>query len=455
VKMATKSESKVEKDDFKRCGFYVQRKRRHCRMIPAKGNIYCAEHLCHQQNSAIGSLNNCGQGTQDAIHSSGKKRVPCPLDPKHTVFESRLQKHLEKCNSRHKQQQEYFEENINSGHGSCESLHFERVPLAQVPNEEILQLIEKVDIFHSKANLNIRECYGMHEVLQEELRSEEYGESKRKHLLQQASLIKILEQNKVFKGNIAFVELGAGKGKLSHWLQRAVGNIDNVDFFLVDRQNHRNKFDCYHKGADQGPSFQRLYIDIQHLNLDKVSDLAGKNIVGIGKHLCGGATDLALRCLVERCRNVSTDVPSKKAKFENHSKNVQLILIALCCYHKCTWSSFVGREFLIENGFNEVDFHRMTQLCSWAVCGHRQPGNCAADTQQEAAGAQNERSGVTSFTASEKEEVGLKCKRIIDLGRCNYLKGFNYNTELLYYVSPNVTLENVALLALPSSVIQD
>ena len=27
------------------------------------------------------------------------------------------------------------------------------------------------------------------------------------------------------------------------------------------------QFDCYHKGEDQGPSFQRLYVDIEHLNL--------------------------------------------------------------------------------------------------------------------------------------------------------------------------------------------
>ena len=62
--------------------------------------------------------------------------------------------------------------------------------------------------------------------------------------------------------------------------------------------------------------------------------------------------------------------PAKKPKVEKCSKKIQLILIALCCYHKCTWPSFVGREFLTENGFNEIDFHRMTQMCSWAVCGH-------------------------------------------------------------------------------------
>ena len=61
------------------------------------------------------------------------------------------------------------------------------MPLTQVPNDEILLLINKINTFHSKANLNIRECYGMHEVLQEELGNEEYGENKRKHLLQQVS----------------------------------------------------------------------------------------------------------------------------------------------------------------------------------------------------------------------------------------------------------------------------
>ncbi|XP_065060140.1 uncharacterized protein LOC135687497 isoform X1 [Rhopilema esculentum] len=30
-------------------------------------------------------------------------------------------------------------------------------------------------------------------------------------------------------------------GKLSHWLQKAVGNVDNVEYYLIDRQNHRHK----------------------------------------------------------------------------------------------------------------------------------------------------------------------------------------------------------------------
>ena len=58
-----RSKSGVEK--VKRCGFYVQRKRRHCRMIPAHGNTYCAEHLCHQP---AGIDDNSCKETQDGCN---------------------------------------------------------------------------------------------------------------------------------------------------------------------------------------------------------------------------------------------------------------------------------------------------------------------------------------------------------------------------------------------------
>ena len=35
--------------------------------------------------------------------------------------------------------------------------------------------------------------------------------------------------------------------------------------------NFRYKMDSYHKGDDQGPNFERLRMDIQHLCLDKVN----------------------------------------------------------------------------------------------------------------------------------------------------------------------------------------
>eukprot|EP00112_Aurelia_sp_Birch-Aquarium-sp1_P016120 Seg3626.1 transcript_id=Seg3626.1/GoldUCD/mRNA.D3Y31 product=tRNA:m protein_id=Seg3626.1/GoldUCD/D3Y31 len=428
-----------------RCGFYVKRKKRHCKMLPAKGNKYCAEHLCFQDDF-------------DDEKMPGKKRIKCPLDPNHTVFEERLEKHLMKCNSKKKTEQEFYSEHINSGIIGYEKSEAEKVPLNKVPHQEISNLIERINSCYAKSTLNIEECSGTHRVLKEELENEEYGASARKHLLQQASLINILEKSSSFKKNTAFVELGAGKGKLSHWLQRAVGEIDQVEYFLVDRQHHRNKFDCYHKGEDQGPVFKRLYVDIEHLNLGKVNDLHGKEIVGIGKHLCGGATDLALRCLLEqKSGGVSSDEKAcKKQKLDTTQFDVKLILLALCCYHRCTWASYVGNEFFTNNGFTAFDFHRVTQLCSWAVCGFRDHHKDSTNGDQEEKECENnqERNDF-KLSSEEKKEIGIKCKRLIDVGRLEYLKKHGYKSKLMYYVDSEVTLENVALLAEPISVVNN
>ena len=47
------------------------------------------------------------------------------------------------------------------------------------------------------------------------------------------------------------------------------------------------------------------------------------------------------------------------------------VLIALCCHQRCDWKSFFGRDILTELGFNAVDFHIISHMTSWAVCGAR------------------------------------------------------------------------------------
>lgn len=425
-------------EEVKRCGFYVKRKKRHCKMLPAKGNIYCAEHLCFQED-------------QEGVE---KKRVKCPLDPSHTVFEERLEKHKEKCNSRKRKIQEFYEENINSGITDYEYTGNEKMPLNAVPTDELCDLIKRVNEYYSKLEITIAKYIGSHKVLKDELENQEYGPTTRKHFIQQASLINILEKSNVFHENTAFVEFGAGKGKLSHWLQKAVNEIDNVKYVLIDRQNTRNKFDCYHKGKDQGPSFIRLNIDIEHLNLRKVDHLNGRGLVGIGKHLCGGATDLSLRCLMELNLNQSNDAQSsKKAKVEE-SPHIELILFALCCFHRCSWPAYVGKNFFIENQFSPVDFHRMTSMCSWATCGFRkhEEGHNESHTDP----TRNEENSTLmhdadqndlKLSSDDKKNIGLKCKRLIDYGRMQYLKKHGYQSELFYYVDSGVTLEDVVLLA--------
>ena len=67
-----------------------------------------------------------------------------------------------------------------------------QVPLMKIPEDEIFQLIEKVNNFYSHSNVIIKENFGTHEILCEEIGKIEYGESSRKHLLQQVNSISFL-----------------------------------------------------------------------------------------------------------------------------------------------------------------------------------------------------------------------------------------------------------------------
>jgi len=73
------------------CGFYVQRKKRYCKMNIKPGAQYCGEHH--------------GSPLPSDEHDLGNKpiaelRVPCPYDPKHTCFALKMERHLKICNSK-------------------------------------------------------------------------------------------------------------------------------------------------------------------------------------------------------------------------------------------------------------------------------------------------------------------------------------------------------------------
>lgn len=99
-------------------------------------------------------------------------------------------------------------------------------------------------------------------------------------------------------------------------------------------------------------------MDIADLDLSKVAAVEGCDVVAVSKHLCGAATDLTLRCLCE----------GSKVKME-----LRGIAIALCCHHRCSWQQLVGQDFLMQLGFGAADFHLLSHMTSWAVCGRRPP----------------------------------------------------------------------------------
>ncbi|XP_041862012.1 tRNA:m(4)X modification enzyme TRM13 homolog [Melanotaenia boesemani] len=440
-----------------RCAFFVEKKNRFCKMIVGKGKRFCGEH---------------------ATMESSSTRIVCPLDPKHTVAEDRLDQHLKKCNSREKPKPVYYAENINAGDDEDEPKP--QVSLSEVSRLELESLVDKLKTATEELHCDVEDRVLSHPVLQDELRNPKNGDSAHKHLKQQSSILGHLEELDLLRRGRCFVEFGAGRGKLSHWIYEALKTCRDQEFcedlqlLLVERCSTRFKVDGKHQGGVV--RFERLQVDIQHLDLSKARPQHNHNlpVVGVGKHLCGAATDLALRCLLGRS-GPETEPPTKRFKQSEPGPGTDpeplalhpgpssgLVLglaVALCCHHRCEWRHYVGQQFFLQRGLGPVEFSAFCRMSSWATCGLRatnqdrpsqDPTNQREDDEEhepmEATDAVNR-----FLSPAERQRIGRLCKLLIDAGRCDFLKTRGFASRLSHYVTLDVTLENVLLTAVPSS----
>ncbi|XP_044094694.1 tRNA:m(4)X modification enzyme TRM13 homolog isoform X2 [Neovison vison] len=381
-----------------RCSYYVEKKKRFCRMVVAAGKRFCGEHA------------------GAAEEENARKRILCPLDPKHTVYEDQLSKHLKKCNSREKPKPDFFIQDINAGLKDETEIPEQLVPISSLSEEHLENLIKK--------------------------------------------------------------------------LQKASEDAEKVHFILVEKVTTRFKVDGKHRKKNS--VFERLQIDIQHLCLNKIPLLSKEKlpVVGIGKHLCGVATDLALRCLVETyaasCEERNEEPLAKRIKNDKTGKEINTvakkgneknvpekwspvagIVIALCCHHRCDWRHYVGKEYFRALGLGAVEFHYFQRMSSWATCGMRKTSLEASSLSTKRKDEQNddseehddggcritdESSGSAPgfLTVEEKKKIGHLCKLLIDQGRVEYLQQKGFSPALQYYTDPLVSLENVLLTALPN-----
>ncbi|XP_006000083.1 tRNA:m(4)X modification enzyme TRM13 homolog [Latimeria chalumnae] len=449
-----------------RCRYFVEKKKRYCKMTVAEGKSLCGEHANNTEGENY------------------RKRIPCPLDPKHTVYEDKLEKHMKKCNSREKPKPVYYVQDINGGTDDRLEAPREQVHISSLSQEELETVIRKLKMATSDLSSTLENQILSHQALHQALNDPKNGESAFKHLKQQSSLLGNMERLGLLGSSRCFIEFGAGRGKLAHWVDIALQDAKNVHFLLVERATTRFKVDGKHKNRDS--VFERLQIDIQHLCLDKVPILMKKNlpVVGIGKHLCGAATDLALRCLVERNTakyEADEEPPPKRSKtglaeetdlVSESTKNsinegkptvpVAGIAIALCCHHRCEWKHYVGKELFSSLGLKAEEFSFFQRLSSWATCGRRRPktetiqlGEASTDQKDdvEEHDLRDESSLLNSdnvdglLSDEERENVGRLCKLLIDHGRVQYLEQKGFSASLQFYTSPSVSLENVLLTA--------
>lgn len=117
--MRKKAMGANDRDESKwpKCLFWLTKCSRFCSGERVAGGKYCVNHI-HMDPSYV-----------PTDHALQRKRVKCPIDPSHTVFEDKLAKHIKICNKSKrnelKQQCPYYSENFNSGDNSpCEPLSF-------------------------------------------------------------------------------------------------------------------------------------------------------------------------------------------------------------------------------------------------------------------------------------------------------------------------------------------
>ncbi|XP_062214076.1 tRNA:m(4)X modification enzyme TRM13 [Phragmites australis] len=431
-----------------RCHFWLPNKRRHCANSPLPSSQYCGNHL-------------------PTTASGAGRRVPCPVDPSHTVLEENLDAHVGKCPLKKQvaalAAQPYYSKGVNSGGGEAGrgvTSAEKRAAVYGLTEEEFRNLLGKIRSSH--AAVAMRESYLITDACEKWMRGQvdrkvPYQE---KHVAQQASIVGNMEAFGLLqRGDVAVVngedaavsaqavvEFGAGRGYLTQVLVDCYG-IANV--FLVERRSYKLKADRSLR-QNEAVTLKRLRIDIEDLNLHGIEELSGLQYLAIGKHLCGPATDMTMMC----CLHEQYD-PTEEKHYGKH--HLQGLALATCCHHLCQWKHYTNKSFLSGLGITEEAFHAMTWLSSWAVDGDHSSQDSSVEVEDTSSEVREpEKPGpeavgiariIRSIPAEERASLGFMCKDIIDTGRLLWLRQKGLVADLVSYVPSNISPENRLLIA--------
>ncbi|KAH3666857.1 hypothetical protein OGAPHI_003306 [Ogataea philodendri] len=413
----------MSSETIRRCPFVMPNKGRACGVQLRSDTPFCYNHMPG------------GESFSKVKNGKTITRVPCPLDPSHTVWSDKLARHTKTCNALKKRQE--FERNQREFPWLVENFNVQDEPaLSNKPMDyaEFAQFIQRFDRQFTSLELPPLETnqidykHGLEDRLSEL--------SNKKHVTQQSSLIGHLAHEKLLGENAVYVEFGCGRGEFSRYLLSALEAdpevvAKNDQFLLIDRQSPRMKFDMKMKNESHvaGLEVTRFKSDIKDLDLAaavKQLPSPGK-VVGISKHLCGTATDLTLRCLINAVRD---------DKFQFGA-----FLVAMCCRHACkyNWLLPESREYLQEKfGINAQEFLYLSKMACWTTNGVR-PGLSSSDGQDH----------FSKLNLQERTRIGYQARRAIDESRVHAMRQRGYSVALFNYVTSDVSIENSCMLVRP------
>lgn len=362
-----------------------------------------------------------GKGSLFCVAHSDEssERVVCPIDASHTVWKHKLKSHVRKCNVKRADNVNSFWFKLDVNSGSTDLKPVDPVDWQGQCKAFISRLAESFNL-HFTGSIPLRKIEykdGLEERFKEV--------SNQKHILQQSCLIGQLSENSLLSKDLCYVEFGCGRAEFSRYLSRCQ---DSSSFLLIDRSLPRMKMDKkIHEDfrfAGNPPRVERIKIDIKDLVLDSAMEELHLNekVVAISKHLCGVATDITLRCLLN-------------SRVDNFAGCV----IALCCRHCCSHKDLLegSKDFLRDKfGIGEMEFDFfLRKLCSWATCG-RPAGVQAEDGSNHFSG----------LSIAEREAVGLMARRVVDEARAFAMEQKGFQCSLVKYVESDVSLENCCLI---------
>ncbi|KNC47909.1 coiled-coil domain-containing protein 76 [Thecamonas trahens ATCC 50062] len=288
-----------------------------------------------------------------------------------------------------------------------------------------------------------------------------------KHVRQVAAIVGHVARDGMLDTDHLYVEPGAGKGSLVDGLGRALGVFSRSVFSKVSAGGagpSTTSSDVGDEHADRPPLFVllerekrrwvaergmrrslalRVRIDIKDADLAALPDVdPTAPRVMVAKHLCGGATDLALY--------MATRTETLRDSFE-------AVYIAQCCYGKVSADTFVGMPFLAQRGLARY-FSWIRRCSEWAISieGASLDAPSLADwlasnartSWRARCSVADDHLTVDDLPASLRVAIGYKARTLIELARAWYLESQGFITRRVEYVPLCVTPQNVLLVGL-------
>ena len=415
-----------------------------------------------------------------AVHSGSDRaegvdeRVACPLDPSHCVYKKRLQSHLQVCNVVRDEQEmskePFYRKNLNSGNNQAEENESESTvdpdELLRKVNRCFESLLSKGFILPSIIdvdNWNIcdraaAEYQGLEDIILPAIGGDKQSHRQLRHIKQDAHIIQRMMMHGLLDiasdDNTVYVELGAGKGELAY----AVSSVKtNSKIVMVEKAGNRKKVDRSLRRA-HNTNFHRVRIDIRHVYLPTCPGIRSDDscracddptkLVIIAKHLCGVATDLAIRSIL----------PFQNDSDKKGDERVQGLAIATCCHHALSYQDYTGIELLRHYNISSKEFDVLKTWSGWINASRAAAGGSRSHTEGRADEEEEENEHTftegkpnstrpTGITTEEMVVLGRKIKRIFDAGRVQHLQSLGFNSLQIQYCESSLSPECVMIIA--------